>query len=322
MTVTRRQLLRGSSALAAGMLLPGSKSPASAQNATPPGQILFTRAGNVWLWRNGETSMIIEDGAVSEPRWSPDAGQVLFVRTGYSFSDLYIRTLFDGSEVQITYNEVYGYTQGSAEYAANSIWVQDPCWSPSGTIAYASDYFTPYGVLALWVMSAPGATPSLYLSDPPDQSIAGVSLSEDGSVAAYSSRMLSDASGEYVSFVAIQDLGTLEHRVLIDEPEGAFDPAIEPGGFRVAASVRQGGVSDIWLYDRTGADPLRVTTNANATQPSWLSDGTWLAYMQMVDFKFEAHAVPVNGTSIGEPVRLFGFDDLDATSGLSWTVGG
>jgi Tol biopolymer transport system component len=197
----------------------------------------------------------------------------------------------------------------------------DPCWSPSGVIAYASDYYTPYGVLALWVMPSPGATPSLYLGEPSDQDIAGVSLSDDGSVAAYASRKPSESTGEDVSFVAIQDLGTLETRVLIDEPEGAFDPAIEPGGMRVAAAVRGGGLSDIWLYDRTGEEPVQVTTGANATQPCWISDGSWLAYFQMVNFKFEARAVAVNGTSIGEPVTLFNYDDLDATSGMSWITG-
>lgn len=322
MKLTRRSLLTAGSALAASTLVYPRPERMRAQGSNPPGQILFARSGNIWRWRAGEATMIIEDGAASEPRWSPDAGQVLFVRSGYSFSDLYIRTLFDQSEVQITYNEVFGYPQGSAEYAANSIWVHDPSWSAAGPIAYASDYFTPYGVLALWVMNFPGATPSLYLSDPPDQSIAGVSISSDGGVAAYSSRMLSGSAGEFVSFVAVQDLGSLESRILIDAAEGAFDPALEPDGLRVAAAVRQGGITDIWLYDRAGSDPQRVTTGANATQPCWLSDGSWLAFLRMVDFKFEAHAVPINGNSIGEPVQLFAFDDLDATSGLSWTISG
>ena len=110
--------------------------------------------------------------------------------------------------------------------------------------------------------------------------------------------------------------------MLADPPEGAFDPAIEPGGMRVAVAVRQGGVSDIWLYDRSGEEPVQVTTGANASQPCWLSDGSWLAYLQMVDFQFEARAVPVNGQSIGAPVTLFAFDDIDATSGLSWTAMG
>jgi len=323
MRLDRRRFLTAASLVGASALAVPTRRPrAFAQNGTPPGQILFARSGNIWRWRGGETAVVIEDGAASDPRWSPDASQILFVRTGYSFSDLYIRTLFDNSEIQVTYNEVYGYPQGSAEYAANSIWVLDPCWSASGVIGYASDYFTPYGVLALWIMAFPGATPSLYLSDPSDQSIAGVSLSDDGSVATYTSRMRSDTTGEYVSFVAIQDLGTLESRVLINPPEGAFDSAIEPGGMRVAAAVRQGGVSDIWLYDRTDEEPIQVTTGANATQPAWLSDGSWLAYLQMVDFKFEARAVPINGSTIGEPVTLFAFDDIDATSGLCWTKAG
>jgi hypothetical protein len=37
---------------------------------------VFARSGNIWRWQGGDASMIIEDGAASDPRWSPDGSQV------------------------------------------------------------------------------------------------------------------------------------------------------------------------------------------------------------------------------------------------------
>jgi hypothetical protein len=51
-----------------------------------------------------------------------------------------------------------------------------------------------------------------------------------------------------------------------------------------------------------------------------LPRGGWLAYLRTVDDSFEIWAMPVNGVRAGEPIKLGRFDDLDATSGLSWTA--
>lgn len=317
MTLDRRRLLlSGSAALAGGLARRGS---GRAQNDEPPGQILFVRDGNIWRWRGGNAREFISGGNLTSPRWSPGAGQILFVRVGESFSDLYVMTLFDRSEARLTFNEPVGYQIGSPDYVKNSVWVVDPSWSAAGPIAYASDYFTPYGVLSLWVMPYAGAAPSLYLNDPATESIDGISISSGGGLVAYTSRDDGLDDG-YVSYVATRDLSTWATSVLVQEPEGAYDPAIEPGGTRVAVVIRRGGVSDVWLVDRLGGEPLQVTTGANAARPCWLSDGTWLAWLQLDGFDFEVRAARISGRNIGPVQRIFGYGDIDSTAGLSWTA--
>ena len=268
---------------------------------------------------------LLNDGAASEPRWSPDGSQFIFVRTGDSFSDLYLRSLVDGSETQLTYNQTTDYDIGSKDYVDYSSWVVDPSWSISGVIGYASDYYTDYEVLALWIMNYAGASPSYFPPTPNDdgyiQSVEGISLSGDGTVAGFTSRRVDEDTGEYVSFVGVMDLGSGLSDTLVDDDGGVFDPSLEPDGTRVAVAIRSGEVTDVWLVDRDGGDRTQITNGANATKPCWSSDGAWIAYMQMVDFKFEVWAVSIQGTSIGAPVKLFNFDDIDAESGLSWFVG-
>jgi TolB protein len=322
-SLTRRRFLAAAGIATAGTLIGAGNRSRAADGV--PGRFLFARSGSVWQWQSGDTEQLLNDGAVSEPRWSPDGSQFIFVRTGNSFSDLYLRSLSDGSETQLTYNQATDYDLGTKAYVDNSTWVVDPSWSASGVIGYASDYFNEYNVLALWVMNYAGAFPASYPPAPGEdgyiQSIEGISLSGDGSVAGFTSRRVDEDTGEYVSYVGVMDLGSGESGVLADDDGGVFDPALEPNGTRVAVSIRSGETTDIWLIDRDGGDRTQVTNGANATKPCWSSDGAWLAYMQMVDFKFEVWAVTVQGATIGAPQKIFNFDDIDAESGLSWFIG-
>jgi Tol biopolymer transport system component len=319
---SRRLMIGGGAAAAAGVTL-GVRRSTEAQG-TPPGRILFVRSGSVWQWQGGNASEVLNDGAVSDPRWSPDASQFLYVRQGGSFSDLYVRDAATGADTQLTFNESIEFPLGSKEYAENSFWVIDPSWSASGVIGYASDSYTPYAILMLFIMNFVGADPLQMQGDIDDQgnyqNIEGVSLSSDGTVAAFATRRVDPDTVEFYSCVGLQDLGSQETGLLVDDRSGSFDPAMEPNGSRVAMAIRSGEMLDVWLVDRDGGARTQITNGANAQKPCWSSDGSWLGYLVVVDYKFEAWAVSVSGASIGQPVKLFNFDDLDAPSGLSWTM--
>lgn len=286
----------------------------------PPGRIAFVRDGDVWVWSGGDEERLFRDGAASDPRWSPSGQELLFVRAGDSYSNLVLRYLEAGGEVALTANQP-GYQIGSPEYAANSVWAIDPAWSPSGLIAFASDYYTPGGTMTLWLIPdlSGGAVPALAAQD--EGHISNVCLSRDGSIAGYTVRGTTP-EGFNTTYVALRDLNDGLAYVIADDPGGAFDPAISPDDRRVAVSIRAAdGMTDIWLVDRQTGDRTRVTENAQATNATWSPDGAWLAYLRMVDYRFEIWAVPVDGTVIGEPSRLARYNNLDPTSGLSWTYG-
>ena len=318
MTLNRRTFAFGATAGIAGIIAARSAPViVRAQSSTLPGSIAFVRSGDIWSWSGGDAQRLLDGGDLTSPRWSPGGDQVLYVRTGNSFSDLYIYSLSTGGDTRLTYNENVDAQIGSPDYVSNSIWAIDPSWSLSGAIGYSSDYYTPYGKLSLHTMPWAGAQPQLYTNDPLDQDVTSISISSSGAFAGFVTRTY-DANGNYVPYVGVRDLDSWEVRQLIWEEGGSYDPAMEPNGSRVACTIRRGGISDIWLIDRLDADPLRITEGKNAMRPVWHPDASYLAWYQVVDFKFECWGASVNGTRIGEPQRLFNFDDIDASSGMSW----
>ncbi|HEY7035764.1 MAG TPA: DPP IV N-terminal domain-containing protein [Thermomicrobiales bacterium] len=283
----------------------------------PPGRIAFVRNGDIWVWHDGKSERIVKDGAASDPRWSPTGRFLLFVRAGDSYSDLVLRDLESGSDTQLTYNGS-GAQEGSPDYVASSSWVFDPDWTPNGLIAYASDA-TSDGSTILWLITDPEMAPEPAPSAQIEDDVEGVSLAADGSVAAYTVRS-HDTDGGNHTYVALRNLADGTASTLVDAPGGAFDPAIAPDGQSIAVAIRaDDGTSDIWLADRAGK-LTRVTTGAQATQPAWSPDGQWLAYVRMIDYRFEVWVQPRDGASFGEPRRLFRFRNLDATSRISWTL--
>jgi Tol biopolymer transport system component len=283
----------------------------------PPGRIAFVRKGDIWVWQNGDSKRLIEDGAASDPRWSPSGRFVIFVRSGESFSDLILHDLEEGTEAALTYNRSDA-QPGSPDYVASTSWVLDPDWTPNGLIAFASDATTDNSVI-LWLVRDPELPPEPAPSAQMEDNIEGVSLAADGSLAAYTVRY-HDKKGGNRTYVAIRDLSDGTSTVLVDKPGGAFDPAISPEGQSIAVAIRAAdGTSDIWLADRVGK-LTRITTGAQATGPSWSPDGRWLAFMRMIDYRFEVWAIPRSDGDFGEMRRLFRFRNLEPTSRVSWTL--
>jgi Tol biopolymer transport system component len=292
-------------------------SSAHGKDDPPPGRIAFVRKGDIWIWKGGETERLVTDGAAGDPRWSPTGRFILYVRAGDSYSDLILRDLEDGTEQQLTY---YGSDaqEGSPDYVNNTSWVIDPDWTASGLIGFASDATTDNSVI-LWLLTDPAMSPEPAPSAQPEDNIEGISLAADGSFAAYTVRFHAK-DGSNRTYVALRNLADGISTVLVDKPGGAFDPAIAPDAQSIAVAIRgNDGVTDIWLSDRNGK-LTRITTGAEASAPVWSPDGKWLAYMRMIDYRFEVWAVPREGAGFGEPLRLFRFKNLDPTSRISWTL--
>ena len=56
----------------------------------PEGRMLYVRGGNVWAWSNGQEFQLTKEGVFSQPRWSPSGNNMLYVRRGDSYADLYV----------------------------------------------------------------------------------------------------------------------------------------------------------------------------------------------------------------------------------------
>lgn len=307
--------------LALGGPLIGLADVEARQQSSPSGRIAFVRGGNVWAWSQEGERELFQDGNASDPRWSPDGGEVLFVQSGGSFSNLVIHDFSSASNTWLTDYEANA-TGGSKDYVEFSSWAMDPAWGANGVIVYVSDRESKEREFRLWLLpsweSAGGLAPSDE-TDPGD--IEHVSIDANATVVVYTVLALGGPQGG-TTYVAIRDLKSGATTPLVEGPLGALDPALSSDGKTVAYSVRwDTGISDIWMIDRASGREVQLTRGEEAISPTWSPDGKWVAYLRPADGGFEAWAVPVDraAQSVGEPVRLFGHDDVDATSGLSWT---
>jgi Tol biopolymer transport system component len=290
---------------------------ASAQNTAVPGRILFVRDGNVWVWSNGDAKRVVEDGAGSDARWSPDGTHILYVRSENSYSDLILYNALSGASVPITYNRP-DYEEGTPEYIQASAWAVNPDWSASGLIGYITDRDSEDGTsFELWLIDDPTAGPYRAPLNGSEDNIEALSLSSGGSLAAYTvQRRLDD--GTSANRAVLRDL-TDGSTYELASSKNAFDPAISPDSTSIAVSIRTDEMSDVFLVDRATGKITRVTRNMQSTKPTWSPDGKWVAFVRMVDYQFEVWAAPVVDGNPGRPFKIFKAKDLDALSGISWT---
>ena len=290
--------------------------PVAAQESVP-GRILYVRSDGVHEWSNGKSSRIFDSDTATCARWSPDATQFLFVKSGPSFSDLVVYNIDAESQIPLTFHQP-PYEEGTPEYVAEAAWVTSPDWASNGVIGFMTDYLSPDGTFQVWLIDGPSGTPYLAPASQFEDNIDALSLSSDGSLAAYAVQER-QPDGTSLNRSVLRDL-TDGVAYPLDESRNTFDPAISPDAQSIAIAVRsKDDMSDILIVDRATGDLTRVTRNLQATNPCWSPDGKWLAFFRMIDFKFEVWVAPLDAGDPGQPTMLFKAADLDTRSGLSWT---
>ena len=97
-------------------------------------------------------------------------------------------------------------------------------------------------------------------------------------------------------------LPEFEPRQVTSRPELESEPAISPLGTDIAYVAQDGALSDIWVVDVRGGQPLRLTTDgAYNGNPTWFPDGSALAYTSMRGGSWSVWKVPRLG---GSPLLL------------------
>lgn len=291
-----------------------------ADNPVPPGKIAYIRDGSIWMWANGASAELVPGSAMSDARWSPAGNSLAFVRSGNSYSDLYVHDLNSQAETQLTFNKPAA-PEGSVEYAAAASWAIDPSWSSSGVLGFISDAQSSNNTFALWlVTNVFTGSPALAPAAKNEDNIDSLSLSPDGSIAAYVQRGR-NPDGTSSTSIALRDLSDGKVYALPAAGEGTFDPAIGPDGQAIAFAKRDAsGMNDIWIASRQGGAAVQVTSGFQATSPAWSPDGKWLTFIRTIDFSFKVWAAPMNGATPGTPFELFDPGGIDVPSGLSWTL--
>ena len=89
-------------------------------------------------------------------------------------------------------------------------------------------------------------------------------------------------TGEKTSIWSL-NIKTGQGTPLADSATENYAPSWSPDGEQIAYQSNQGsGSSEIWVMQRDGGSPQRITTTAGggwSRAPSWSPDGEWLAYV-------------------------------------------
>jgi len=304
--------------------------------ADPTGRILFVADDEVRLW-DGDVSQVTDvddEMEAMSPTWAPDGQRFAYVRADRNkgYSDLYIANLDGETLKQVTFNAP-DVTPFSQEFVCDAYWVADPVWDLAGErLIWVSDRDGWSWDLCsdrlsdpmfLWYSETWNAEPYI-LSAAADIGLAqeGPTLSQDGQRAAFVVREEVTDSLRNPQIWTL-DLNTAETTVLVNHPDGAYDPAWSPNDRNVAYIQRDGTRNDVWIAPVDASAPYRLTDIGTCVSPVWSPDGRFVAFFRETDGNFEAWYVEVeddgnNHLTASEPKRLFTADDINTISGMSW----
>lgn len=294
----------------------------------PSGRILFVSEGNVHVWQNGNIDRLTGDGNAASPSWSPAGDRFAYVVVHDAYSDILVARNSGETLVVVTDGHRPDLDEFSQEFVENAAWAMDVDWSQVGEqLIYVSDKggFDEYSrPLYLWYSET--------FEVPPYQlnASAGISatqespvLSPDGNTVAFVVRN-EYSLGVRVAEIWLLDLNSATYEQFIVSDDGAYAPEWSPDGEHLTFIQRIGQGNEVWIAPVDGSSPpYQITNVGSAASPVWSPDGRFIAFFNVVDGEFEAWYVEVTEGDDGlfiasEPKKLFGANDIDAPSGMSW----
>ncbi len=148
-------------------------------------------------------------------------------------------------------------------------------WTPDGDVLLSGCRTEACGI---WRLSPDGQTAPALLRSAPVADPGSLTLSPDGTRMAF-------VSWAYEINVWQTPIGSTqaaspEATRLIASTRADRHPRVSPNGRQIAFVSNRTGTDAVWISDRDGANPLRLTT-INATRinsPRWSPDGRWLLF--------------------------------------------
>ena len=225
------------------------------------------------------TDWICGDGA---PAFSPDGRSLAFVRVRtYGISDLYVLRVGGGKPTRITrdHTKILGLS-----------------WTTDGKELVFSSSRS--GSLRLWRVRASGGTPKPLLGINATDWIGGVSIK---GVRLIFSPQINDGN---IWRVGVQGTKVTEPpKQLIGSTRDDGHPQSSPDGRRIAFASNRSGSYEIWVAERDGQNPVRVTSTGRGENawPTWSPDGRFIAFNSDVSGNWAIYVVDSHG---GKPRAL------------------
>lgn len=310
-----------------------SVAPVAARVAIPGqigGRLLFIRGGNIWVWADGQGTQLTTNGGNRQPRWSPDGTQMLYIRGGSSYSDLWLADAAAANGRALTANQAKGLQIESQAYVQTSAVLAGVTWArlsdTSDRLVYSRGVYDANFeriVYSLWILNGLSRTPQPIRSTQTlTANIEGASLSPDGNSLAFVTDLIDPNNGSHATQVYIADLVNGSFRVLTSESGGAYDPAWSPDGTWIAYSVRQGESTNLWAIRADGSGRQRLTDGGKDRGATWSPDGDQIAFARLQGSGFALYFIDLDLSSgkfsAGKPQRIGDFADVDPASGVSW----
>jgi Tol biopolymer transport system component len=321
-------------------IVPGkTPSPSAPPVANPDvgiaGQLVYAKAGNLWIQHAAQVTQLTSTGRDSQPTWSTDGTWVYFIETRQTL------TRFPRQGIPVAYALSYPilsrihpdgtgreailsglYRTGGGRFGW-SYFMRDPAVSPDGrTVAVASDGPDPTKsdvVIALVNIAKKKLSP-LGLPEDAPFGHQDPAWSLDGKSLVYVRNARNGARG--APTIWRYDLGTKKN-VPVSQP-GYTEPQYSPDGrYLVATKTSTLGTDIVVLDARNGNELLRVTSDGRSWGGAWSPDGSQVAFLRLTGLTTDLQLATLASGAIGDlSVKkvdaVTGFSGLDAASRPAW----
>jgi Tol biopolymer transport system component len=324
-----------------GPIVPGRTPSPSAPPVVNPdvgidGQLVYAKAGNLWIQEGTTSRQLTDTGRDSQPTWAPDGSWVYFIDTRRRDAkfprdgvvetyDLRYPVLTrirpDGSGREAILSGLY--RSGPSDRYAWAFFMRDPAVAPDGkTVAVVSDGPDPTKsnvVMARISISGQRLRP-MGLAENPPYGHQDPAWSPDGTTLAYV--LNARQSGRGAPSIWRYDLAKEKATRL--SRTGYTEPTYSPDGRLLVATKTTSLGTDIVVLDaRNGNELLRVTKDGRSWGGAWSPDGTQVAFLHLDGSTTDLSVATVRETpggplAVGEIEPLTEFSGLDADSRPAW----
>lgn len=259
------------------------------------GQLVYARAGNLWILEGTTTRQLTATERDSQPAWSADGAWIYFIETRQRrarfpidgrpvtyelFYPILTRIRPDGSEREAVRSGLY--RTGPADEYMWAYFIRDPAVAPDGTtVAVVSDGPDPTRsnvVLALVDVARRRLQP-LGVQESPPYGHQDPAWRPDGEWLVYVRNQRENGRG--APAIWRYEVATGE-AVRLSEP-GYTEPLYSADGrYLVATRTTPLGTDVVVLDGRNGNELIRVTNDGRSWGGAWSPDGTQVAFLRLV----------------------------------------